>query len=358
MSQEQLNTRLNELRDEIAKVNEDILAALNERFRIALEIAPIKQEMGLELYDPVRESEMLAHLQEINQGPMSSDMLKRLFKEVFKAALEEMGVDLKKKLKVHRLPGAEDSVITVRGATIGGPEKVVMAGPCSVESQEQMHATAKRLSQFGVKFLRGGAFKPRTSPYSFQGLEEEGLKIMREAADEFDMAVVTEVLSVKDVELVARYADILQVGTRNMFNYTLLKELGKVGKPIFLKRGLMAKIDEFIMAAEYIYVAGNHEIIMCERGIRTYETQTRNTLDLSAVPIIKKETTLPIVVDASHALGRKDILKPMCAASIAAGADGLMLECHYNPQAALSDCAQQLDPDEMDDMFAFLKTIL
>ena len=347
-----------ELRDDIAKVNMEILDKLNDRFRIALQIAPLKKELGLELYDPEREAEMLDMLMKANEGPMPDDMLKRLFKEVFKAALEEMGADTSRKLKVHRLPGKEDSVIDVKGVKIGGPEKIIMAGPCAVENEHQIMETARLLSKHGVQILRGGAFKPRTSPYSFQGMEEEGLKLLRQAGDEYGMPIITEILSVKDIDLVAKYGDILQVGTRNMYNYSLLKELGKVGKPVFLKRGMMAKLSEFILAAEYIYVSGNHEVIMCERGIRTYETQTRNTLDLSSVPIIKKETTLPVIVDVSHALGRKDILKPMAHASLVSGADGLMVECHYDPKIALSDSHQQLGPDEMDDFFGFLKSVL
>jgi 3-deoxy-7-phosphoheptulonate synthase/chorismate mutase len=350
--------RLEALRSEMSAVNQQLLEGLNRFIDIANQIGEAKEQLGLPYFDPAREGEMLQELQQVNRGPLSSDQLKRVFKELFQVSVDEMQVEGRKKLMVNRLPGAADAVIQVGGAAIGGPRKVLMAGPCSVENRDQMMATAKRLSELGVQVLRGGAFKPRTSPYSFQGLEEEGLKIMREAADAYGMAMITEVMNVRDVDLVARYTDILQVGTRNMFNYSLLKELGKVDKPVFLKRGFCAKIDEFILAAEYVYLGGNKQVMFCERGIRTFETQTRNTLDLSAVPILKQETTLPVIVDVSHALGRKDILKPMAHAALAAGADGLMVEAHYSPAVALSDCAQQLDPDGMDDFFQFINGVL
>lgn len=314
--------------------------------------------MGMPHFDPVRESEMLAEIQMNNRGPMPQDLMKRIFKEIFWASVEEMGVEQRRKLQVNRLPGGEDTVIKVNGLDIGGGVPVLMGGPCSVENYEQIYETAKGLKQLGVTILRGGAFKPRTSPYSFQGLEEEALKMMRSVADEFGMAVITEVLDVRTVELVERYADIMQVGTRNMFNYSLLKELGKIDKPVMIKRGFMATIEEFILSAEYVYLGGNQKIILCERGIRTFETQTRNTLDISSIPILKKETPLPIIVDVSHALGRKDIIKPIAHAAISAGADGLMFEAHYSPHVALSDAKQQLDLEEAKALIGYLKGAL
>jgi 3-deoxy-7-phosphoheptulonate synthase / chorismate mutase len=348
---------LEELRARMSLVNESLMENLNEYFRVAGEIGAAKDALGLPHYDAARESEMLGELLKKNPGPMPDDLLKKVFNEIFRASVEVMSRKKERTLKVLRLPGAPDAVVMAGNVAIGGGEPVLFGGPCAVEGREQMRATARRLSSLGVKVLRGGAFKPRTSPYSFQGLEEEGLKILRETADEFGMSVVTEVLGARDVELVSRYADMLQIGTRNMFNYSLLKEAGKAAKPVFLKRGMMATIDEFILAAEYIYLGGNENIVLCERGIRTFETQTRNTLDLAAVALLKKSTALPVVVDLSHALGRKDVMKPLAYAALAAGADGLMFEAHYRPAVALSDCDQQLDPDETEEFVNFVLSL-
>ena len=239
-----------------------------------------------------------------------------------------------------------DTVIDVDGVKIGGDELVVMAGPCSVESYEQLHAAAEAVKNAGAKILRGGAYKPRTSPYDFQGLGEEGLKLLRQVADEFGMKVVTEIVDREDIELVEKYADILQVGARNMQNFQMLKALGKCNKPVMLKRGLSATISEWLNAAEYIMVGGNENVIFCERGIRTYETYTRNTLDLSAVAAIKELSHLPIIVDPSHGTGRRSMIAPMSKAGIAAGADGLMIEVHPHPEVALSDGNQSLTPED------------
>ena len=239
-----------------------------------------------------------------------------------------------------------NTVIDVGGVKIGGDELVVMAGPCSVESYEQLHAAAEAVKNSGAKILRGGAFKPRTSPYDFQGLGEEGLKLLRQVADEFGMKVVTEIVDREDIELVEKYADILQVGARNMQNFQMLKALGKCNKPVMLKRGLSATISEWLNAAEYIMVGGNENVIFCERGIRTYETYTRNTLDLSAVAAIKELSHLPIIVDPSHGTGRRSMIAPMSKAGIAAGADGLMIEVHPHPEVALSDGNQSLTPED------------
>jgi 3-deoxy-7-phosphoheptulonate synthase len=228
------------------------------------------------------------------------------------------------------------------GATFGGEQVAIAAGPCSVESEEQVRATAEAVSRAGANLLRGGAFKPRTSPYAFQGLGEEGLKYLRECADRTGLAVVTEVLDTRDVELVARYADILQIGARNMQNFGLLREAGGAQKPVLLKRGISATIEEWLMAAEYIYVAGCHDIVLCERGIRSYDSQTRNLLDLSAVPVLHTLTHLPVIVDPSHGTGIRALVAPMSLAAIAGGADGLLIEVHPNPAAALSDGPQSL----------------
>lgn len=238
----------------------------------------------------------------------------------------------------------ENTIIDVDGVKIGGKEVVVMAGPCSVESIEQLREAAKAVKAGGAKFLRGGAFKPRTSPYDFQGLAEEGLKMLREVADEEGLKVVTEIVDKDDIELVGKYADIYQVGARNMQNFQLLKALGKAKKPVMLKRGLAATISEWLNAAEYIMAGGNEQVIFCERGIRTYETFTRNTLDLSAVAAIKELSHLPIIVDPSHGTGRWEMVRPMARAAVAAGCDGLIIEVHPHPEVALSDGDQSLTP--------------
>ena len=238
----------------------------------------------------------------------------------------------------------EDSVIDVAGVPIGGKNLVVMAGPCSVESTEQLEEAAEAVAKCGAKFLRGGAFKPRTSPYDFQGLAEQGLKMLRTAADHNGLKVVTEIVDKDDIDLIGTYADIYQVGARNMQNFQLLKALGKAKKPVMLKRGLSATISEWLNAAEYIAAGGNENIILCERGIRTYETFTRNTLDLSAVAAVKELSHLPIVVDPSHGTGRWEMVRPMARAAVAAGCDGLIIEVHPHPEVALSDGDQSLTP--------------
>jgi 3-deoxy-7-phosphoheptulonate synthase len=229
--------------------------------------------------------------------------------------------------------------------TIGGGPFTIIAGPCSVEGRKQLFKTANIIKESGVKILRGGAFKPRTSPYSFQGLGEEGLKLLKEAKEAYGLYIISEVISPADVELVAAYVDILQIGARNMQNFTLLKEIGKISKPVFLKRGMSATINEFLLSAEYILSHGNTQVILCERGIRTFETTTRNTLDLSAVPILKEETHLPVFVDPSHGTGNRRLVLPMSKAAMVAGADGVMIEVHFQPDSAMSDGNQSLDPE-------------
>ncbi|MBQ1809352.1 MAG: 3-deoxy-7-phosphoheptulonate synthase [Selenomonas sp.] len=238
----------------------------------------------------------------------------------------------------------EATIVDVDGVKIGGKEIVVMAGPCSVESIDQLREAAKAVKAGGAKFLRGGAFKPRTSPYDFQGLEEEGLKMLRQVADEEGLKVVTEIVDKDDLELVGKYADGYPVGARNMQNFQLLKALGTVKKPVMLKRGLSATISEWLNAAEYIMAGGNEQVILCERGIRTYETFTRNTLDLSAVAAVKELSHLPIIVDPSHGTGRWQMVQPMARAAVAAGCDGLIIEVHPHPEVALSDGDQSLTP--------------
>ena len=249
------------------------------------------------------------------------------------------------------------TVVKVGGVAIGGERVVVMAGPCSVESREQIECVAQGVARAGARVIRGGAFKPRSSPYSFQGLGEEGLQILREAADRNGLAVVSEVMDQTQIPLVAEYADILQVGARNMQNFNLLRELGKRRKPVLLKRGISATIEELLLSAEYILAGGNYEVILCERGIRTFETYTRNTMDISAIPVVKKLSHLPMVADPSHGTGRRDKVAPMARAALAAGADGLLIEVHPEPDRALSDGAQSLRLEQFEELMAQLRMI-
>jgi len=264
-------------------------------------------------------------------------------------------------VKPYKLASREfkdfDTIIKVKDVIIGGKEVIVMAGPCVIENEKQIFETARYVKASGAKILRGGAFKPRTSPYSFQGLGEEGLKLLAQAGEETGLAVVTEVMSVNQIELVGKYTDIFQVGARNMQNFVLLKELGKTKKPILLKRGLSATIEELLLSAEYILSQGNYEVILCERGIRTFENYTRNTLDLSAVPVLKRLSHLPIIVDPSHATGRWRLVNPMAKAAIAVGADGLLIEVHPDPRSSLSDGAQTLRLDTFTQLMKELSPI-
>lgn len=251
----------------------------------------------------------------------------------------------------------EDTVVQVKDVRVGGDQLVMMAGPCSVEGRDEIKETARIVRQAGAKVLRGGAFKPRTSPYSFQGMGEEGLKYLNEAAAENDMVSVSEVMESSQIPLMIEYVDILQVGARNMQNFSLLRDLGKIRKPVLLKRGMSATIEELLMAAEYIMAGGNFDVILCERGIRTFENYTRNTLDISAIPVVKKLSHLPIIADPSHATGKRDKVAPMARASIAAGADGLLVEVHKNPEQALSDGAQSLYPEQFEKLMQELEII-
>ncbi|HEY6971908.1 MAG TPA: 3-deoxy-7-phosphoheptulonate synthase [Candidatus Angelobacter sp.] len=243
------------------------------------------------------------------------------------------------------------------GVSVGGTEVVIMAGPCSVESRDQLFAVAETVAKGGAKFLRGGAFKPRTSPYSFQGLGEEALNLLRQAADQYGLLVVSEIMEISQIPLMLPYVDLLQVGARNMQNFNLLRELGKLRKPVLLKRGIAATIEELLLSAEYIMAGGNYEVIVCERGIRTFETYTRNTLDISAIPIVKKLSHLPIIADPSHGTGRREKVAPMGRAAVAAGADGLLVEVHNCPDQALSDGAQSLYPEQFVQLMEQLRII-
>jgi 3-deoxy-7-phosphoheptulonate synthase len=248
-------------------------------------------------------------------------------------------------------------VVNVKGVQIGGSQVIAMAGPCSVENQDQINRAADLVAEAGAKVIRGGAFKPRSSPYSFQGLGEEGLKMMRSAADRNGLLVISEVMDQTQIPLMAAYTDILQIGARNMQNFNLLKELGKLRIPVLLKRGIAATIEELLLSAEYVMSGGNYEVILCERGIRTFETYTRNTMDISAIPVVKKLSHLPIVADPSHGTGRRDQVLPMARAAVAAGADGLLIEVHHDPDHALSDGAQTLRPEQFSEMMQQVRLI-
>ncbi|RQD77750.1 MAG: 3-deoxy-7-phosphoheptulonate synthase [Candidatus Syntrophonatronum acetioxidans] len=252
---------------------------------------------------------------------------------------------------------SQKTEIKIRDIVLGGGEKIVMAGPCAVESEEQLMRTAWEVKKAGARVLRGGAFKPRSSPYSFQGLGKEGLKILRKASREVGLATVTEVIDTRDVEMVSSYVDILQLGSRNMQNFQLLQEVGKSHKPVLLKRGMSATIQEWLLAAEYIMKEGNHQVILCERGIRTFETLTRNTLDLNAVALVKDICHLPVVVDPSHGTGIKELVLPMGKAALMAGADGLIIEVHINPHCALADGKQSLTPGEFQEVMEEIEAL-
>jgi len=264
-------------------------------------------------------------------------------------------------VKPYKLAARTDTgtrtAVRVEDVTIGGPELVMIAGPCAVEDREAYLQLAMQLKEMGANMLRGGAFKPRTSPYSFRGLGREGLEILAEARRVTGLPVVTEILDVRDLEAVAACADVLQVGSRNMQNFTLLQEMGRAGRPVLLKRGLSATIEEWLLAAEYILAAGNPNVILCERGIRTFETATRNTVDIGAVPLVRELAHLPVIVDPSHATGRRQLVPPVARAAVAAGADGLMIEVHQNPELALSDGPQSLLPENFQKLMQDLRPI-
>ncbi|MCE4956367.1 bifunctional 3-deoxy-7-phosphoheptulonate synthase/chorismate mutase [Macrococcoides caseolyticum] len=340
---------LNHLRDRIEAINIEILKLLSERGEIAQKIGEEKRKQGTAIYDPEREKEMINRLLDLNHGPFDDVVIKQLFKEIFKASTELQKSENEKHLLVSRKLQPEDTIVSFEnGAVIGDGNKSFIFGPCSVESFEQVNAVAQNLHAKGEKFIRGGAFKPRTSPYDFQGLGVEGLKILHEMKKKYDLNIVSEIVNPAHFALANDYVDVFQIGARNMQNFELLKEAGKTDKPILLKRGLSATIEEFVYAAEYIHSNGNNKIILCERGIRTYEKATRNTLDISAVPILKQGTHLPVLVDVTHSSGRKDIMLPIARAALAVGADGVMAEVHPNPSVALSDAGQQMDLDEFE----------
>ncbi|HHC6188664.1 TPA: bifunctional 3-deoxy-7-phosphoheptulonate synthase/chorismate mutase [Staphylococcus aureus] len=353
-----MSNKLESYRSEIVSLNHQILDLLSKRGELAQKIGEEKLKQGTRIYDPQREKEMLNDLIDSNKGPFNDNTIKQLFKEIFKASTDLQKSENEKHLYVSRKLKPEDTIVTFdNGGIIGDGNKSFVFGPCSVESFEQVEAVAKNLHAKGEKFIRGGAFKPRTSPYDFQGLGVEGLKILKQIKDKYDLNVVSEIVNPNDFEVADEYLDVFQIGARNMQNFELLKEAGRTKKPILLKRGLSATIEEFVYAAEYIASQGNQNIILCERGIRTYEKATRNTLDISAVPILKQGTHLPVMVDVTHSTGRKDIMLPTAKAALAVGADGVMAEVHPDPSVALSDAGQQMDLDEFQAFYDELKPL-
>lgn len=353
-----MSNKLESYRSEIVSLNHQILDLLSKRGELAQKIGEEKLKQGTRIYDPQREKEMLNDLIDSNKGPFNDNTIKQLFKEIFKASTDLQKSENEKHLYVSRKLKPEDTIVTFdNGGIIGDGNKSFVFGPCSVESFEQVEAVAKNLHAKGEKFIRGGAFKPRTSPYDFQGLGVEGLKILKQIKDKYDLNVVSEIVNPNDFEVADEYLDVFQIGARNMQNFELLKEAGRTKKPILLKRGLSATIEEFVYAAEYIASQGNQNIILCERGIRTYEKATRNTLDISTVPILKQGTHLPVMVDVTHSTGRKDIMLPTAKAALAVGADGVMAEVHPDPSVALSDAGQQMDLDEFQAFYDELKPL-
>lgn len=353
-----MTDKLQEYRDEIVGINEQILDLLSKRGKIAQKIGEEKRKQVTMVYDPQREKEMINQLLDKNEGPFNDNVIKQLFKEIFKASTDLQKSENEKHLYVSRKLKPEDTIVQFDNkGIIGDGNKSFVFGPCSVESQEQVDTVAADLQAKGEKFIRGGAFKPRTSPYDFQGLGEEGLKILKNTKDKYGLNVVSEIVNPADFEIADQYLDVFQIGARNMQNFELLKEAGRSNKPVLLKRGLAATIEEFIFAAEYIASQGNENIILCERGIRTYEKATRNTLDISAVPILKQGTHLPVLVDVTHSTGRKDIMLPTAKAGLAVGADGIMAEVHPDPSVALSDSGQQMDLNEFEKFYNELKPL-
>lgn len=344
-------SRLAELRKSIDGINLQLLDLLSRRARLAYDVAQLKERTGRDVHDPERELTMLAALVDANEGPLPDRVVAELFQDIFRHSRRFMEQTTREALQVARTDADGDAVIEVKGHRLG-EAPVVIAGPCSVESREQLDATARFLASRGVRWLRGGAWKPRTSPYDFQGLGEPALELLAEVGDRYGLATVTEVVDTRHVALAARHVDVLQVGARNMQNFELLKELGRVDRPVLLKRGPAATLQELLKAAEYVVNQGNRRVILCERGVRGFERETRYTLDISAVPLLRQMTWLPVIVDVSHAAGRRDILSPLARAALAAGAQGVMVEVHPRPAVALSDSQQQLDFDDFDEFLA------
>lgn len=338
------DNNLQELRSQVDVINLQILELLNKRASIAADIGKVQAQLGTSFYDPQREAFMLEQLERNNKGPFSNETIKALFREIFRASMALEEKEARAKILVQRKSPDQSTVITLPDALtqIGGGGFSVIAGSCAVESYDQMDTVAAALSERGIKLMRGMAYKPRTSPYDFQGMGEEGLKIARQVANKYGMFVVSEIMDKSQIEMFSDYVDVFWVGARNMQNSFLLNALGKVRQPVILKNGLASTMEEFLYGAEYIVSSGNPNVILISRGIRTYEKWTRNTLDIGGIAVLKLESHLPLIVDISHSAGRRDIAIPMAKAAKASGADGLMVEVHPNPPVAMSDAKQQL----------------
>ncbi|WP_128895376.1 bifunctional 3-deoxy-7-phosphoheptulonate synthase/chorismate mutase [Longirhabdus pacifica] len=350
------NKHTESLINKLKEIDLEIMKLINARGAVLQEISKTEQHADLHAFDPILEKEMLDTLSQSNDGPYETSTIQHLYKQIFNASLEEKKDSHSKQLLVSRQSQPNNTVVNVKGFAIGNGEPVIIAGPCAVESYMQVEKIAKNHQQIGLQFLRGGAFKPRTSPYDFQGLGIEGLEILKRIGSAYNLSVVSEIVAPQHIELATEYVDVIQIGARNMHNFELLKAAGSVNHPILLKRGLSATIEEFIYAAEYILSGGNNNVILCERGIRTYEKATRNTLDISAVPILKQQTHLPVIVDVTHSTGVKELLLPTAKAALAAGSDGVMVEVHPHPAVALSDAKQQLDIPAFNDLLNQLQT--
>lgn len=350
--------RLQELRAQVDTINMQLLDLLSQRAQTVSQIGKVLEELGSEHYDPSREAQMLTALEMANKGPFSNETIKALFREIFRASLALEEQQARAKMRVQRKTSDERTVIQLpNGAVIGGGDFQLVAGSCAVESHEQMEEVGAAMAERGVKIMRGMAYKPRTSPYEFQGLGEQGLQIARQVANKYGMAVTSEIMDQSQVPLFMDYVDIFWVGARNMQNSFLLKALGKINRPVILKRGLAATLEEFLYAAEYIVSSGNPNVILIERGIRTFEKWTRNTLDVGGVAVLKLESHLPVIVDISHSAGRRDIAIPLARVAKAVGADGLMVEVHPNPPVAMSDAKQQLSIPEFNALMDELETL-
>jgi len=320
------------------------LDVVNHRVGLVLDIAQYKRRHDLPLRDAHREEELLEAIIVRNDGPLPDNTVRHLFREVLDAGLELTGAKTGPGLRVG-ITGGPAVQVNVRGHCIGGATPQYVAGPCAVESEEQVDQVAGRLAELGVGFLRGGAFKPRTSPYAFQGLGLDGLKLLTQAARRHGLASVTEATGTDNIDQVAEHADMIQVGARNMYNYELLKAVGRTGLPVLLKRSFSASVDEWLHAAEYVALSGSERIVLCERGIRTFVTDTRATLDLAAIPLVRQRSRLPVIVDVSHAAGRRDLIGPLASAAFAIGSDGVMIEIHPDPDTARCDARQQISLD-------------
>jgi 3-deoxy-7-phosphoheptulonate synthase/chorismate mutase len=336
---------LQELRAQVDTINLQILELLNRRATVVSDIGKVQAQLGTGFYDPQREAYMLTELEKNNKGPFSNETIKALFREIFRASMALEEKEARAQILVQRKSPDQRTVITMPDGitTIGNGDFSVISGSCAVESYEQMDTVAAALAERGIKFMRGMAYKPRTSPYDYQGMGEEGLKIARQIANKYGMYVVSEIMDKSQIEMFSDYVDVFWVGARNMQNSFLLKALGQIRQPVILKNGLASTMEEFLYAAEYIVSSGNPNVILISRGIRTFEKWTRNTLDIGGIAVLKLESHLPLIVDISHSAGRRDIAIPMARAAKASGADGLMVEVHPNPPVAMSDSKQQLN---------------